>query len=187
MILFDHSKNGIAQRYENIWVDTRVTEVVASASGLLVSFAGKHAPAEPEMFDFILSAVGRIPNGQKIGAEKAGIVVTEQGFIEVDSQQRTNVAHIFAIGDIVGQPMLAHKATHEGKVAAEVCAGKKSYFNARVIPSVAYTDPEVAWVGLTEEEAKAKGIHYGKGSFPMGGKWTFFIFGTKRRDDQDYF
>ena len=118
------------------------------------------------MFDKVLVAVGRRPNGRLIGAEHAGVFVDERGFVPVDKQQRTNVAHIFAIGDVVGQPMLAHKATHEGKVAAENCAGHTSYFDATVIPSVAYTDPEVAWVGVTENEAKAAGVKYGKGVFP---------------------
>ena len=156
----------ISKRYENIWMETRVTKVEASEEGLLVTFEGKSAPAEPQLYDLILSSVGRVPNGLKISADKAGVAVDERGFISTDSQMKTNVPHIFAIGDIVGQPMLAHKATHEGKVAAEVCAGMKSHFDARVIPSVAYTDPEVAWVGLTEEQAKADGIAYGKGIFP---------------------
>ena len=156
----------ISKRYENIWLETRVTKVDASEKGLLVTFEGKSAPAEPQLYDLILSSVGRVPNGLKISADKAGVAVDERGFISTDSQMKTNVPHIFAIGDIVGQPMLAHKATHEGKVAAEVCAGMKSHFDARVIPSVAYTDPEVAWVGLTEEQANADGIAYGKGIFP---------------------
>ena len=155
----------IAKRYENIYLKTAVTEVKANKKAIKVSFDGKDAPDTSE-FDAVLVAVGRRPNGLKIAADKAGIEVNEQGFIPVDKQQRTNVPHIFAIGDIVGQPMLAHKATHEGKVAAEVCAGLKSGFEANVIPSVAYTDPEIAWVGLTETEAKAKGIKYGKGVFP---------------------
>ncbi len=129
------------------------------------SFEGGKAPPS-DTFDRILVAVGRRPNGRLIGAENAGVRVDERGFIPVDKQMRTNVPHIFAIGDIVGQPMLAHKATHEGKVAAEAAAGRNSFFDAKVIPSVAYTDPEVAWVGLTENEAKAKGIKYGKGVFP---------------------
>ena len=128
-------------------------------------FDGGKAPVS-EVFDKILVAVGRKPNGRLIGVESAGVVVDERGFIPVDKQMRTNVPHIFAIGDIVGQPMLAHKAVHEGKVAAETAAGKNSFFDAKVIPSVAYTDPEVAWVGLTEDEAKAKGMRYGKGVFP---------------------
>jgi dihydrolipoamide dehydrogenase len=130
-----------------------------------VFFEGGSAP-ESDVFDKILVAVGRRPNGRLIGAEAAGVAVDERGFIPVDRQMRTNVPHIFAIGDIVGQPMLAHKAVHEGKVAAETAAGRNSYFDAKVIPSVAYTDPEVAWAGLTENEAKAKGIKYGKGVFP---------------------
>jgi dihydrolipoamide dehydrogenase len=156
----------VSKRYENIWLETRVTKVIASKEGLLVTFEGKSPPSEPQLYDLILSSVGRVPNGLKISANKAGVAVDERGFISTDSQMKTNVSHIFAIGDIDGQPMLAHKATHEGKVAAEVCAGMKSHFDARVIPSVAYTDPEVAWVGLTEEQAKADGIAYGKGVFP---------------------
>jgi dihydrolipoamide dehydrogenase len=155
----------IRARYENIWLDTRVTGIKALKKGLKVSFEGGKAPAD-DTFDRVLLAVGRTPNGRAIGAEAAGVEVDERGFIPVDDQQRTNVAHIFAIGDIVGQPMLAHKATHEGKVAAEVIAGMKSRFDARTIPSVAYTDPEVAWMGLTETAAKAQGIAYEKGAFP---------------------
>jgi dihydrolipoamide dehydrogenase len=155
----------IGARYENIYLGTKVTAVSAGPDGLTVSFEGPKAPAQ-DTFDKVLVSVGRRPNGKLIGADKAGVAVDERGFIAVDKQQRTNVPHIFAIGDVVGQPMLAHKATHEGKVAAEVAAGKPSYFDARVIPSVAYTDPEVAWVGVTELEAKAAGISYGKGVFP---------------------
>ncbi len=155
----------IQKQYENIYLGTRVTEIKVLDNGLEVSFDGAKAP-ENEFFDAVLVAVGRRPNGNYIGAESAGISVDEQGFIPVDKQQLTNVPHIFAIGDIVGEPMLAHKATHEGKVAAEVIAGMKSVFDARVIPSVAYTDPEIAWVGLTETEAKEQGIRYGKGVFP---------------------
>ena len=155
----------IQKQYENIYLSTRVSKIEAGDAGLRVSFDGPKAPSE-ETFDSILVAVGRQPNGKKIGAELAGVEVDERGFIAVDKQQRTNVPHIFAIGDIVGQPMLAHKAVHEGKVAAEVCAGMKSAFDARVIPSVAYTDPEVAWIGLTESEAQALGIEYEKGVFP---------------------
>ncbi len=151
--------------YENIWLDSRVTAIKAEKNGLLVSFGGAKAPDE-DRFDKVLLAVGRSPNGKHIDAEKAGVIVDERGFIAVDQQQRTNVDHIFAIGDVVGQPMLAHKATHEAKVAAEVAAGEKSGFEASVIPSVAYTDPEIAWVGLTETEAKAQGIKVGKGIFP---------------------
>jgi dihydrolipoamide dehydrogenase len=155
----------ISKQYENIFLGTKVTAVDAKDSGLTVHFDGAKAP-ETDTFDQVLVAVGRQPNGAAIGADKAGVIVDGRGFISVDKQQRTNVPHIFAIGDIVGQPMLAHKATHEGKVAAEVACGQKSYFDARVIPSVAYTDPEVAWVGVTENEAKAAGIAYGKGTFP---------------------
>ncbi|MEZ5590353.1 MAG: dihydrolipoyl dehydrogenase [Gammaproteobacteria bacterium] len=158
--------NRIKKRYDNIWLETRVTAVEASEEGLKVSFEGKNAPPEACVYDRILLSVGRTPNGKKIDADKAGVVVDERGFIPVDSQQRTNVEHIFAIGDIVGQPMLAHKAVHEGKTAAEVCAGHNSHFDAKVIPSVAYTDPEVAWVGVTETEAKAQGLKIGKGVFP---------------------
>ncbi len=155
----------LSQRYQDIWVKTKVTNVEAGQDGLTVSFEGGKAP-QSAVFDKVLVAVGRKPNGKVIGAEAAGVRVDERGFIPVDKQQRTNVGHIFAIGDVVGQPMLAHKATHEGKVAAEVTAGHNSYFDATVIPSVAYTDPEVAWVGVTETEAKAAGIKYGKANFP---------------------
>ena len=155
----------IAGRYENIFPGTRVTGIKPAESGLAVGFAGPGAPPE-DTFDRVLVAVGRKPNGDLISAGDAGINVDEQGFIPVDKQQRTNVAHIFAIGDVTGAPMLAHKAAHEGRVAAEVAAGRKSWFDARVIPSVAYTDPEVAWVGVTEAGAKQQGLNYGKGVFP---------------------
>jgi dihydrolipoamide dehydrogenase len=155
----------ISKRYEAIYLTTKVTQVDAEAEGLVVHFEGAKAPGTAT-FDQVMVAVGRRPNGRAIGAEKAGVAVDERGFISVDKQQRTNVPHIFAIGDVVGQPMLAHKAVHEGHVAAEVAAGKPSYFDVRGIPSVAYTDPEVAWVGVTENEAKAAGVKYGKGSFP---------------------
>ena len=155
----------IAKRYEKIMVKTKVTKVEALKEGIRVSFEGEQA-IEPQLYDKVLLAVGRAPNGKKINAEAAGVMVNERGFIAVDKQQRTNVPHIFAIGDIVGQPMLAHKATHEGKLAAEVAFGEKRFFDARVIPAVAYTDPEIAWVGLTETEAKAKGLDYEKASFP---------------------
>ncbi len=155
----------IAARYSEILKGTRVTEVVAEDAGLRVTFDGTGAP-KSQVFSRILVAVGRSANGIRIDATKAGIAVTDQGIIPVDRQMRTNVPHIFAIGDIVGEPMLAHKATHEGKVAAEVAAGRKRAFDARAIPSVAYTDPEIAWVGVTELEAKADGIDYGKGVFP---------------------
>ena len=156
----------IAKQYDNIWLETRVTEVEALKKGLRVHFEGKNSPDKPQMYDCILSSVGRVPNGLNIGAEKAGVEVDEKGFISTDSQMRTNVSHIFAIGDLAGQPMLAHKASHEAKVAAEAISGMKSFFDARAVPSVAYTDPEVAWTGITEEEAKTQGIAYGKGSFP---------------------
>jgi dihydrolipoamide dehydrogenase len=155
----------IAKRYDNIFLKTKVTDIEAAPEGLVVSFEGAGAPAT-DTFDKVLVAVGRKPSGKLIGAEAAGVLVDERGFIPVDKQQRTNAGHIFAIGDVVGQPMLAHKAVHEGHVAAEAAAGMRSYFDARVIPSVAYTDPEVAWVGATENEAKAAGIEYGKGTFP---------------------
>lgn len=151
--------------FENIFTGSKVTGIEANKAGLEVTFDGGKAPAK-DTFDRVLLAVGRSPNGKKINAEAAGVEVDERGFIPVDSQQRTNVPHVFAIGDIVGQPMLAHKATHEGKVAAEVAGGHKSYFDAKTIPSVAYTDPEVAWMGLTETRAKAEGIAFEKGSFP---------------------
>ena len=156
----------IQARYEAIMLGTRVVGIEAADEGIRVSFDGDQAPVAPEVYGRVLVAVGRRPNGLGIGAEQAGVSVDERGFITVDRQMRTNVGHIFAIGDIVGQPMLAHKATHEGKVAAEVAAGQKSYFDARAVPSVAYTDPEVAWVGLTEDEAKSQGRGYKKGSFP---------------------
>ncbi|HEX3212962.1 MAG TPA: dihydrolipoyl dehydrogenase [Actinomycetota bacterium] len=155
----------ISKRYDAIYLTTKVTGVDAEADGLVVHFEGAKAP-ETATFDQVLVAVGRRPNSRAIGAERAGVTVDERGFINVDKQQRTNVPHIFAIGDVVGQPMLAHKAVHEGHVAAEVAAGKPSYFDVRGIPSVAYTDPEVAWVGVTENEAKAAGVKYGKGTFP---------------------
>jgi dihydrolipoamide dehydrogenase len=155
----------IQKLYENIHLKAKVVKVEAKPEGLRVFFEGGSAP-QSDVFDKILVAVGRKPNGRLISAEAAGVTVDERGFIPVDRQMRTNVPHIFAIGDIVGQPMLAHKAVHEGKVAAETAAGKNSFFDAKVIPSVAYTDPEVAWVGMTENEAKAQGVKYGKGVFP---------------------
>jgi len=156
----------IKGRYENILLKTKVTAVEAQKKGLKVTFEDDKGVTTTDTFDKILVAVGRRPNGALIEAEKAGVAVDERGFIAVDSQQRTGQSHIFAIGDVVGQPMLAHKAVHEGKVAAEVCAGQNRHFDARLIPSVAYTDPEVAWCGLTETEAKAQGIKYEKGVFP---------------------
>ncbi|GEO39729.1 dihydrolipoyl dehydrogenase [Skermanella aerolata] len=155
----------IKKKYENIHLKTKVTKVEATEAGLVAHFEGGSAP-ETDTFDRVLVAVGRRPNGRTIGAENAGVAVDERGYIAVDKQMRTNVAHIYAIGDVVGQPMLAHKAVHEGRVAAEAAAGKNSFFDAKVIPSVAYTDPEVAWVGPTENELKAKGVKYGKGVFP---------------------
>ena len=158
-----------AQRFDNIMTKTKTVGVEALAEGIKVTFesaeAGVLAP-EPQIYDMVLVAVGRSPNGKKIGADKAGVTVTERGFIPVDGQMRTNVAHIFAIGDLVGQPMLAHKAVHEAHVAAEAAHGEKAFFDVKVIPSVAYTDPEVAWVGITEDEAKAQGVKIEKGHFP---------------------
>jgi len=155
----------IAKRYAGIYLKTKVASAKAQKNGIEVTFEGENAP-KPQLFDRVLCAVGRTPNGNKIAADKAGVTVTERGFIPADKQLRTNVPHLFAIGDIVGPPMLAHKATHEAKVAAEVCAGHKSAFDARVIPSVAYTDPEVAWVGVTEREAKDKKLDVGVAKFP---------------------
>ncbi len=155
----------IKKQYENIYLKSKVTNVEATDEGLVVTFEGKDCP-ETDTFDRILVAVGRTPNGKLIDAEKAGVQVNDWGFIEVDERQKTNVDHIYAIGDIVGQPMLAHKAVHEGKVAAEVIAGLPSAFTPMGIPSVAYTDPEVAWAGKTEDELKAEGIEYEKGAFP---------------------
>src|ERR1700704_3969279 len=153
-----------ARRFDNIMLKTRTSKVEASSQGLKVSFEGENKSAQ--LYDMILVSVGRVPNGAKIGAEKAGVAVTERGFIETDSQMRTNVPHIYAIGDIARNPMLAHKAVHEAHVAAEAAAGQKSHFDARVIPSVAYTDPEIAWVGLTEDEAKKSGPKIGVPKFP---------------------
>ncbi|WP_043616407.1 dihydrolipoyl dehydrogenase [Chromobacterium violaceum] len=155
-----------AHRFDNIMLNTKTVAVEPKEDGVWVTFEGEQAPKEPQRYDLVLYATGRAPNGKLIGAENAGIAVTDRGFIQVDKQQRTNVPHIFAIGDIVGQPMLAHKGVHEGHVAAENCAGMKSYFDARVIPGVAYTDPEVAWVGVTEDEAKKQGLKIEKGVFP---------------------
>ena len=155
----------VKKRYENIWLNSKVTAIEAQKKGLKVSFEGKGVP-DSDIFDRVLLAVGRSPNGKLIDAEKAGVAVDDRGFINVDKQQRTNVNHIFAIGDVVGQPMLAHKATHEAKTAAEVTAGMKSFFDAKTIPSVAYTDPEISWMGITEEQAKADGVEYTKGVFP---------------------
>ena len=155
-----------APRFDNLMLKTKTVGAEAKADGIHVAFEGEKAPQGTQIYDLVLVAVGRSPNGKLIDAGKAGVAVTDRGFIDVDKQQRTNVAHIFAIGDIVGQPMLAHKAVHEGHVAAEVAAGQKSVFDARQIPSVAYTDPEIAWAGLTEIEAKAKGLAVEKAVFP---------------------
>lgn len=155
----------IEKRYEAIYLKTKVVKIEPQKTGLKVTFEGANAP-QPQVFDRILMAVGRQPNGRDIGAENAGVIVNERGYIPVDRQMRTNVPHIFGIGDIVGEPMLAHKATHEGKLAAEIIAGHKGAFDARTIPSVAYTDPEVAWMGLTETQAKAQGIEVEKAVFP---------------------
>jgi len=168
----------IKKQYKKIWLETCVKSIESHEEGLKVFFEGKGAP-ESEMFDAVLVAVGRRPNGKLISAELAGINVDEQGFIAVDKQQRTNVAHIFAIGDIVGNPMLAHKAVHEGKVAAEVIAGLKSEFDALTIPSVAYTDPEVTWMGLTENQAKQQGIEYDKAVFPWAASGRSLCLGRK--------
>lgn len=170
----------IEKRYEAIMLKTKVTKLEARANGLLATFEGENAPAEPQMYDMVLLAVGRRPNGKEIAAEKAGVIVNERGFIPVDKQQRTNVSNIFAIGDICGDPMLAHKATNEAKVAAEVIAGHKVAFDAMTIPSVAYTDPEIAWMGVTEAEAKAKGIPFEKASFPWAASGRALAMG---RDD----
>ena len=155
-----------AHRFDQIMLNTKTVAVEAKADGIWVKFEGASAPAEPQRYDMVLVAAGRAPNGKLIGADAAGVAVNERGFIPVDNQMRTNVPHIFAIGDIVGQPMLAHKAVHEGHVAAEVIAGHKAYFDARAIPGVAYTDPEVAWVGITEDDAKKQGIKIEKAVFP---------------------
>ncbi|MBI3222064.1 MAG: dihydrolipoyl dehydrogenase [Nitrosomonadales bacterium] len=155
----------IEKRYEAIYLKTKVNKIEATKQGLKVHFEGEQAP-EPQLYDRVLMAVGRRPNGREIGAEAAGVTVNERGFIPVNIQMRTNVPHIYAIGDIVGDPMLAHKAVHEGKVAAEVIAGHHAAFEPLTIPSVAYTDPEIAWMGLTETQAKAKGIEYERANFP---------------------
>ncbi len=156
----------LQKRYKDIMLKTKVTAVDAKKDGIWVTFEGDKAPAEPVRYDQVLVAVGRRPNGGLIDADKAGVHVDERGFIPVDNQLRTNVSHIHAIGDVVGNPMLAHKAVAEARVAAEVIAGQKHFFEPKVIPSVAYTDPEVAWVGVTEQQAKEQGLAHGKGSFP---------------------
>jgi dihydrolipoyl dehydrogenase len=169
----------IAKRYERIMVKTKVAKAEAAKDGLRVTFEGEQQ-VEPQTYDRVLIAVGRSPNGRNIGADAAGVLVNERGFVPVDRQMRTNVSHIFAIGDIAGPPMLAHKASHEGKLAAEVAHGEKRAFDARVIPSVAYTDPEVAWVGLTETDAKVKGTAYEKATFPWAASGRSLTLG---RDD----
>src|SRR5205823_4354916 len=155
-----------ASRFDNVMLKTKTVSAEATTAGIKVGFEGAKAPSEPQVYDVVLVAVGRSANGKAIAADKAGVAVTERGFVPVDKQMRTNVGHIYAIGDIVGQPMLAHKAVHEAHVAAEAAAGQNAHFDARQIPSVAYTDPEVAWAGLTEEQCKAQGIKYGKAMFP---------------------
>jgi dihydrolipoamide dehydrogenase len=183
----------IAKRYANIMLKTRVTKVEAKKDGLWVTFEGEQAPkTNPQRFDRILMAVGRTPNGKRIGAEKAGVKVDEKGFIAVNNQMRTNVEHIYAIGDIIGNPMLAHKASAEGRLAAEVISGKKHFFDPKCIPSVAYTDPEVAWAGITETQTKEQGIAYKTAVFPWmasgralslnrGEGFTKLIFNEKGR------
>ncbi len=182
----------IKKQYKNIWLEAKVTSIEPESKGLKVSFdrassqlasaipddKGKGVP-ESELFDAVLVAVGRQPNGKSIGADLAGVNVDERGFIAVDKQQRTNVTHIFAIGDIVGNPMLAHKASHEGKVAAEVAAGHKAGFDALTIPNVAYTDPEVAWMGISENQAKEQGIDYEKATFPWAASGRSLSIGRK--------
>jgi dihydrolipoamide dehydrogenase len=155
-----------APRFDNVMLKTKTVGAKATKAGIEVSFEGEKAPSAPQVYDLVLVAVGRSPNGKKIAADKAGVAVTDRGFIDVDKQMRTNVPHIFAIGDIVGQPMLAHKAVHEAHVAAEAAHGEAAFFDARQIPSVAYTDPEVAWAGKTEEQCKAEGLKIGKAVFP---------------------
>jgi dihydrolipoamide dehydrogenase len=168
----------IQKAYEGIHLETQVTAMEPDGDGVRVSLAGKETP-RTERFDRVLVAVGRRANGHEIGAENAGVNVGASGVITVDAQQRTNVAHIFAIGDIAGEPMLAHKATHEGKVAAEVIAGLRSSFEARAIPSVAYTDPEIAWVGVAEAEAKRRGLDYGTGTFPWAASGRALTMGRE--------
>jgi dihydrolipoamide dehydrogenase len=169
----------IEKRYESVMLKTKVSKLEAKPEGLLATFEGENAPKEPQLYDMVLLAVGRRPNGKEIAADKAGVIVNERGFIPVNKQQRTNVPHIFAIGDICGDPMLAHKATNEAKVAAEVIAGHKVEFDAMTIPSVAYTDPEIAWMGVTEAEAKAKGIPFEKANFPWAASGRALAMGRE--------
>ena len=173
----------IEKRYEAIYLKTKVSKIEAQKDGLKVIFEGEQAP-EPQLYDRVLMAVGRRPNGRDIGADAAGVTVNERGFIPVNIQMRTNVPHIHAIGDIVGDPMLAHKASHEGKVAAEVIAGHHAAFEPLTIPSVAYTDPEIAWMGLTETQAKAQGIAYEKANVPVGRIRARVVRRPRRRRDQ---
>lgn len=180
----------LTKKYDNIYLKTKVTKVEAKKDGIYVTFEGDKAPKEPQKFDQVLVGVGRVPNGKLIGADKAGVNVDERGFIAVDKQMRTNISNIFAIGDVVGQPMLAHKAVPEGRVAAEVISGKKHYFDPACIPGVAYTDPEIAWTGVTEVQAKEQGINYGKGVFPWAASGRALSIGrdegmTKVIFDQD--
>jgi dihydrolipoamide dehydrogenase len=168
----------LKRQYKNIYLKTKVTAVKSTAKTVKVSFEGEGAPAS-DSFDRVLVAVGRRPNGDLLAADKAGVNVDERGFIAVDKQQHTNVAHIYAIGDITGNPMLAHKATHEGKIAAEVIAGQPAAFDAKTIPSVAYTDPEIAWMGLTETQAKADNIDYESGVFPWAASGRAIGIGRK--------
>jgi dihydrolipoamide dehydrogenase len=173
----------IEKRYEKILLKTKVTKIEPQKDGIKVTFEGggeRNSTPEPQVYDYILMAVGRRPNGREIKAEAAGVTLNERGYIPADKQLRTNVPHIFAIGDICGEPMLAHKASHEGKIAAEVIAGHKAYFDAKTIPSVAYTDPEIAWMGLGEAEAKAQGIEYDKAVFPWAASGRALATG---RDD----
>jgi dihydrolipoamide dehydrogenase len=179
-----------SHRFDNIMLKTKTVALEAKEDGIWATFEGENAPKDPQCYDLVLHATGRVPNGGKVGAENAGVIVTDRGFIPVDNQMRTNVPHIFAIGDLVGQPMLAHKAVHEAHVAAENAADHKAFFDARVIPGVAYTDPEVAWVGVTEDEAKKNGINYGKGVFPWAASGRAIANGrdegfTKLIFDQD--
>lgn len=176
----------IKKRYESILLKTKVSKVEAQKQGIKVTFEGDQAP-KPQVYGRVLVAIGRRPNGNRIGADKAGVNVDDRGFIGADKQLRTNVAHIFAIGDIAGEPQLAHKATHEGKVAAEVTAGEKSYFDARVIPSVAYTDPEVAWVGLNDKQAREQGIDVGIGEFPWAANGRSLSLGRNEGMTRLYF
>lgn len=169
----------VQKRYDNIFLSTKVVNAEAKSDGVWITFEGDNAPKEPVRYDMVLQSVGRIPNGKLLDADKAGVNVDDRGFIATDKQMRTNVPHIYAIGDIVGQPMLAHKAVPEGRLAAEVISGKKHYFDPKCIPSVAYTDPEVAWVGLTEAEAKEKNIDYGKGVFPWAASGRAIGLGRK--------